>query len=262
MVGPLTKKLTLLIAPLMMVGCGSGSSSSDSINGTVATVIVEERLGKTVLDAWFEQGSATTFNVATQSSQNVDTCVVNPQPTRRGAPLLVNEDTGLHLANRTGTFVSLAPNRLSSDTVYATDARWLSAPVSDDASLVFDSSSQFQSIGVVTLPTLAPLKWVAPTDGALNAVSDNLQWVPSTNANTTVKINVSVTHPSSISGDSTVVVCHVADDGQFQLDGATQQRLNAIGGSVLIRAQRLRVQTYQSGDAHLNVVQISHERAA
>ena len=258
MAGSIAKKFVLLAVPFMLAGCGADSAS---ISGTVATVIVEERSGKTVLDAWFEQGSTTAFDSATQN-QNIDTCKIAPKPSRRGSPSLVNEDTGLHLANRTGTFVSLVPNRLNSDTVYSTEQRWLSNPVSDDASLAFESSSQFQSMGVVSLPTLTPLKWVTPTNGALNSVNDSLQWVPSTNANTTIKINLSVTHPNSANGGSTVVVCHVADDGQFQLDAATQQRLNVDNGSIMMRAQRLRIQTYRSGDAHLNVVQLSHGRSA
>jgi len=246
-------------APLAVVACGGGTEGGNaSASGTVATVIIEERAGKTVLDAWFEQGSSTAFS---QSQQNLDTCVVNPNVSRQRAPTLVNGATQVSLVNRGGVFASLVPNQLNADTVYTTDARWLSSPVSDDASLVFESSSRFQSLGIVSLPTLTPLNWVTPSSGELNSSDDSLQWEASSNSNTAVKINLSVTHPGSVSGDSTVVVCYVTDDGQFQLDATTKQRLNFVGGTVVMRAQRVRTQVYGSGDTQLNVVQVSHGRS-
>jgi len=252
-----TKKLISLAAPLVVIACGGGTEDG-SVSGTVATVIIEERSGKTVLDAWFEQGSSTAFS---QSQQNLDTCVVNPNVSRQRAPTLVNGATQVSLVNRGGVFASLVPNQLNADTVYTTDARWLSSPVSDDASLVFESSSQFQSLGTVSLPTLAPLNWIVPSNGELNSADDNLQWEASADASTAIKINLSVTHPSAVSGSSTVVVCFVADDGQFQLNAELKQRLNATGDTVVMRAQRVRTQSYPSGDALLNVVQVSHGRS-
>jgi len=265
MLDSFTRKLTLLAATLTVVSCGGGGAGGGGTNGlsgsTVATVIVEERSGKTMLDAWFEDGATAAFNT-NSASQTLDTCVVNPQPARLRAPVLVREATQINVVNRTGTIVSLIPNQVNASTVYSTDVRWLSSRVSDDASIEFESSSRFQSIGTVSLPTLSQLRWIAPADGKLNSANDNLQWEPSSNANTVVKINLSAADPDSLSGASTVVICYVADDGQFQLDAATKQRLDAVGGTVVMRAQRVRTQAYQAGDATLNVVQISHGRDA
>ena len=274
----LEKSVTLctIALTLGLSGCGGGSGSglSDNNNNfsTAAdeapaieniarsgTVIIEERSGKTVFDAWFEASNTQTVANGLTTIFSGDRCNVldhrsisSLPETLSGAPSLSISDGGSNLA-------MLVPQRIPSVTVYTTEERWSDEALSNDSVLSFDASSDFHVFSPMSLSALAPFEWVAPSSGAMTDINGLLQWVPAQGDNTHIEINLSTSEASAPVETAVAVVCYLEDDGEFSLSPDMQATLGNGATPIVVRGLRVRQQTVESDEASLAVVQISHE---
>ncbi len=270
-----TTKCSLYVAmfTVMLAGCSGGSGSAEieqaasadialvsSTRTLAATVIVEERSGKTVLDAWFsERETVQPNNAIAAISAFGDRCTAQAASSGRGSiPTTARVSTQVNIASRAETVATL--ERFESDSVssYTTAVRWLDEPIPVDAILSFDQPEVLPNLGTIALPELAPLQWTAPNSGLLNSVQQSLQWVPSQTGDTRIHLNFSRVGESGSEYTAVVVQCDVADDGEFALDKVTRQALGGAEAEVVFRAQRVRMRVLSSGDESATIIQISH----
>ena len=237
------------------------SSSSDaSIQTATAqtgTVIIEERSGKTVIDAWFNiqtQQNITGFPANTAG----DHCKIIDHKELTRFPNTQPVDTTLSLVSNAGS-IGLTANQLGSVTVYTTEERWSDTPVSNDSMLMFESTSDFQQFSPLPLAALESFKWITPDAGVLDDLAGLIQWEPVQGDDTRIEINFSTYDRTTTNNSSVTVVCNLVDDGEFVLSAATQQILGNGNTPVVVRGLRLTQQRHVSEDTSLEVVQISHE---
>lgn len=269
-----TRTCTLVLA-LGMSACGGGTENAIS-EGNVdlpnaatdtspaeelarsATVIIEERGGKTVFDAWYN-AAPESYLTSLPTDQSNDVCNVVEHKTEVPLPNTLHGGPTITIASSSQTLASLAPQQIDAVTVYTTDERWSDIAVPNDAMLSFDNTSVFHDLSPVPLSALEPFEWIEPTTGALTSIDGILQWQPAASDNNRIELNLSTSNALSPNFTSIAVVCHLVDDGEFVLNSDTQQILGGGESRVLVRGLRLRHQTLESDGASLAVVQISHE---
>lgn len=263
-------RLCLLSILLPLAGCGGDSNSATGSSlgdvaqveleqSLVATVIIEERSGKTVLDAWFSTGARNQANDTFLNDMAVgDKCQLYNENSNAQVASTVRVNTEVSVVSRTETFATLEAFESGSVSSYTTDVRWLDTPIPDDAVLSFDEQDVLSSLSTIALPELEPLEWVSPTTGLLDSAEQSLQWVPSQADDTRIQLNFSSVSRSGTEASSIVIQCTVVDDGEFALDTTSRQALGGDEADVIFRALRQRTRIFSSSDESAAVIQISH----
>jgi len=135
-------------------------SNSEHVNNqqsdvvTKGTIIVEERNGKTVFDAFFSQiAESQPVAAMVDSSITDDSCSVSSVHSHMNASAPVDLGaaksagkyasigTALIIESRVGQFEALVKQQVGDITVYAPNGRWKNVPLPEDALLSFDSDS-------------------------------------------------------------------------------------------------------------------------
>lgn len=266
---------------LSACGGGSGNGSARGITEDISapatagpvsgTVVLEERNGKTVLDAWFVRNessdNAAHSNTATLAD---DHCTVESAQFQNMLAAATNaSDTSWdHLQpitghasidSRVGEYDSLIKQQTGEAIVYAPAERWNRADLPDDAVLSFDEASVYEQIGTVGITPLAPLVWLAPETGFMTSAGENLSWEAS--PDDAVKINLTLSAIDFEDAENptlATIKCQLIDDGAFSLTGDMQQQLPDDHSGIVVYAVRERVQQLESDAASLTVVQLSY----
>ena len=255
----------VVLLSLSACGGGGGSTAPTSSNESAApastvqtgTIVIEERAGKTVIDAWFASGRSENMGELARDLAD-DVCRVRVPSSQATSPNTLHTNATISVGIGE-SMIPLVPNQSDSVTVYTTDERWSKAPVSNDSVIAFDSESAFHELSPVPMSELEPFKWVAPEIGILTNIDEQIRWEPAQSGNTRIEINLSTSDDKASSESAVTVVCNLIDDGEFALSAETQQILGGGETTVLVRGLRVRKQFIESGEAVLNVVQISHE---
>jgi len=298
------KKLTALASLLAISACGDGTSpsaerdaSTSGVNATEiptdyttvdqqhlkpnsgvpgasaisGTVIIEERNGKSVFDAFFSQNAESALH-AVQSDNDIlaDHCeasalrvaIDSSSPVDLGAAS-GEDDAGagnvLTIESRVGQFEALVKQQAGDLTVYAPEMRWKSAALPQDAVLSFEPSSVFDQLGLVDIPPLLPLVWLAPETGVLSNPAASLRWEASLDEQVQIKLRLSaIDFSDSLNPTVVTVSCSLADDGMFTLPTELQRQLPDDDMGIVVYAVRERVQEIKVENTSFKVVQLSY----
>ena len=259
--------LLALLSLFLVAGCGGGHDALEEpldadqpVNGFV---VIEERLGKHVLDAWFSRiplADSASIVLWQSGSQRCDSLATSTDPVERigsnWRQTLYAGDS-IDISSRTGSIISLQAQRYGEAVLYASDERWLDTALPDDARLSVSGSELFPAFESVALAPLVPLVGEQPADGALVALSDPITWQASGDRDD--RVELMLTSAADPASESSVlrVWCSLDDSGSFtlpELVQATMPKAAQTGVSLL----RKREASYRSGDATLTVVQLSH----
>lgn len=288
---PLRRNLPVLAAVLMVSACSGGSDSTREANdsaqkqpdnanvdqliteqneikqsamATTGTIVIEERNGKTVFDAFFSHHTVATPDIGLPGQDlNSDVCSVsalhsNGSPVELGA---ANSEVGaaLIIESRVGQFEALIKQQAGDLTVYAPDARWQSGSLPDDAVLSFESDSGFDDLGSIEVPPLQPLVWLAPETGVMTNPASSLRWETSLDEQTQIKLRLSAIDFGDSQDPVVITVsCDLTDDGLFSLPVEFQRQLPDDEMGIVVYAVRERVRQVQINDTSLTVVQLSY----
>lgn len=266
-----TLRLSLLSFFLLLAGCGGGSSSgsdghSNEASATVvsgdslaATVVIEERSGKTVIDAWFAYAAVDQNAIDMMSHDgSADVCRMRVSVASGGIPATTRVATMVKIVSRAETVATLEAFEGGSVAHYTTDERWLDDPIPDDAMLTFSEDDVLLGVGVIALPKLEPLQWTAPTSGLLASNQDSLQWDAGEVGDSRIQINFSSVSQSDTAEAPVLIQCDLVDDGEFNLDAESLRALGGNNANIVFRAQRQRSRLFGAEGESVTVTQISH----
>ena len=267
--------LLTLLCLFLVAGCGGGHESVEGpldagqpVNGFI---VIEERQGKRVFDAWFSHippVDAANTVLWQSGSQRCDSLVTSTVPTpepisgpieRVGSNWRQTLYAGdfIDISSRTGSIIRLHAQRYEEAVVYASDERWLDTALPDDAQLSVPGSELFPAFDPVALAPVESLVRERPADGVLVALSDPIVWQASGNMDD--RIELMVTSDADLANESGVlrVWCSLDDSGSFTLPGVVQAAMLDASqtGVSLVRKRKA---SYRSGDATLTVVQLSY----
>lgn len=267
--------LLTLLCLFVVTGCGGGHDALDGpldaeqpVNGFI---VIEERQGKRVFDAWFshtppaDSASTMLWQNGSQRCESLKISTV-PDPEPLSDPI---ERVGsnwrqalyagdfIDISSRTGSIIRLHAQRYKEAVVYATDERWLDASLPDDARLSVPGSELFPAFDSVPLAPLESLVRERPADGVLLALSDPIVWQATGNRDDRVELVVSSDADSANQSDVLRIWCSLDDSGSFTLPGVVQAAM-AEASQAGVSLVRKREASYRSGDAALSVVQLSY----
>jgi len=247
---------------------GTGQATM-TVNGTI---VIEERNGKTVFDAFFSHTAESASGTGLMDEvTNSEMCTVSSirydgsanTAVKLGAAHDEGEYTAvgaaLAIESRVGQFEALIKQQLDDLTVYAPDARWQSVPLPQDAVLSFDSNSILDELDSVELLPLLPLVWLAPETGVMSNPAESLKWEPSLDTHAKVKLRLSAIDFSDSQNPVVVTVsCELIDDGLFNLPVEFQRELPDDKMGIVIYAVRERVKEVKVENTSLTIVQLSY----
>jgi len=243
-----------------------------SAMATTGTIVIEERNGKTVFDAFFSHNPVSTPDIDV-SEQNIrsDVCSASllhsdgspGPPVELGAAnsqaAYKEAGAALIIESRVGQFEALIKQQAGDLTVYAPDARWQSTSMPDDAVLSFETGSNFDELGSVEVPPLQPLVWLAPETGVMTNPASSLRWEASLDELVKIRLRLSAIDFSDSQHPVVVTVsCNLTDDGLFILPVEFQRLLHSDEMGIVVYAVRERVRQIQIDDTSLTIVQLSY----
>lgn len=265
--------LLALLCLFLVAGCGSGHDALEEpldadqpVNGFI---VIKERLGKRVLDAWFSRippsGSVTTvlWQSGSQRCESLEALALTvPLPdsiARAGSNWRQTLYAGdsIDISSRAGAIISLNAQRYEEAVVYASDERWLDIPLPDDARLRVSGSELFPAFESVALAPMAPLVREQPVDGVLVALSDPIIWQTSGNMDDRIELVVTSAADPASASNVLRVWCSLDDNGSFNLPGVVQAAMPEAS-QAMVSLVRKRKASYRSGDSTLTVVQLSY----
>lgn len=239
---------------------------------TTGTIVIEERNGKTVFDAFFSHNPVSTSafgvidrdispDVCSASALHADGSQSAPVELGAANSEAAYKEVGaaLIIESRVGQFEALIKQQAGDLTVYAPDARWQSATLPDDAVLSFETTSTFDDLGTVELPPLQPLVWLAPETGVMTNPASSLRWEASFDEQVQIRLRLSAIDFSNSQNPVVITVsCNLTDDGLFDLPVEFQRLLPDDEIGIVVYAVRERVQEVQIDNTSLTVVQLSY----
>jgi len=240
-----------------------------AVNGTI---VIEERNGKTVFDAFFshmvESASGSGPSQGVVNSEMCKMSAIRSDGTGNTAVELGaahSEDgytavgAALTIESRVGQFEALIKQQVDDLTVYAPDARWQSDSLPEDAVLSFGADSIFDELDSLELLPLLPLVWLAPETGVMSNSAESLKWEPSLDEQAKIKLRLSAIDFSDSENPVVVsVTCDLIDDGLFSLPAEFQQALPDDKMGIVIYAVRERVKEVKVENTSLTIVQLSY----
>lgn len=217
----------------------------DDVGGTV---LLEERRGKTTIEAWFAPPAPATVPAAPDWQRDGDRCTLlagDPLvPPAAGAapaaPVTFEAGEALTLSSRGGEHARLGLQRLGDARTYATSARWLDAPLPDDLVLTIPGGTGFAASGSVPIAPVAAPALVAPPDAVLAAATDEVRWETSPADDDRLRLTLSVADVAGGNVALAVVDCELEDDGAFTLPGELVERLPSAHGGIVLALARER----------------------
>lgn len=260
-----------------LVACGGGSSGSVSKSTQDADlapngfVVIEQRFEKFVFDAWFTRiplsldRPARLWEDGTQFCDSAEILplsekdwVADSEPragTQWRESLFAGES--IDISSRDGTIVSLQAQRYGNTVLYATDERWIDAPLPDDARLSVPGSEAFPAFDSVALAPMAALVRELPVTGILLALAAPIAWQASNHSDDRIELALSGRAGFADGSGLKRVKCILDDDGSFALPEVVQAALSGES-SVQVSLVRKRETRLRSGEATLSVVQLSY----
>lgn len=260
---------------LLTVACGGnsggaapGTHSSVVVAGPVhGFVWIEERSGKHVLDAWFSREPLAEpirdelwRNGDESCHKGVDFSASQMARDVGGAALSDWKNTlfvgdSIVISARDGVLATLVPQRFGDAVLYAMQERWLSQPLPEDAHLSITGSDQFPAIDGLPLAPLTAMTRLAPVNGVLTNLSQEVLWEPSALADDRVELVVSLS-PEEVDALSPWIACSINDSGSFVLPPKVQATLPA-DSLAMVTLVRTRRSSFSSLDSELHLVQSS-----
>ncbi len=265
--------LLALLCLFLVAGCGSGHDALEEpldadqpVNGFI---VIEERLGKRVFDAWFSRiplADSTNTVLWQSGSQRCESLkalaltVPLPEPVARAGSnwrQTLYAGDSIDISSRADAIISLNAQHYEEAVMYASDERWFDTALPDDARLSVSGSELFPAFESVALAPMASLVRERPVGGALVALSDLIVWQASGNTDDRIELVVaSAADPVSESGVQRVW-CSLDDNGSFNLPGVVQAAMPEASQTI-VSLVRKREAIYRSGDATLTVIQLSY----
>lgn len=255
-----------MVCPLILAACGGGSSESTAVgvsaeraeSGPVhGFVVIEERTGQRVVDAWFVRGDMSATQSAAIWSSGQQRCSLEKSGSAESAMAIDWQNTlyageSIDILSRGDNTVSLLPQRYENAVVYATAERWLLEPLSDDAQLQIEGGGQVPAFAPVDVMPLTPLVRLQPADGVSLNAAQPVVWEASPSSDDTIELWVSAASDGSVQ----TVRCALLDSGEFSLPAVVAQALP--GNTPLVYTLiRSRTVSHESGGAYLHVSQTS-----
>lgn len=268
--------VALVLAPALIASC------SDAANDTIATrqaspisvvspvakinatVNIQEKGGKQVIDAWFTRSQNDSAAVEPLWSDAGDACYALAVPlvsahSEAGKVVYEQAATAITIEGRTGNYVRLLPQRAAGTVVYASDARWLDVDLPPDAVLSMVSSEPFTALQGVALTPLPRLERDNPASARLLRGETSIRWQASTASADQLRLTlraVQLAEDVRVEPRLQVVWCTLTDDGAFDVPSLIR---NAFGDAQFINVdmQRYRQTRIENATTTLTIIQSS-----
>ncbi|ASJ76590.1 hypothetical protein [Granulosicoccus antarcticus] len=259
-----------------LVACGGSSgsvseSTLDADNASNGFVVIEQRSEKFVFDAWFTRTPLSLNRPARLWENGTQFCdspeILSLSEESRIADSELRAGTqwrkslfageSIDISSRDGTLISLQAQRYGDAVLYATDERWIDAPLPDDAHLSVSGSETFPAFDSVALAPMAALVRELPVTGILQALAAPIAWQASTHADDRIELTLSGRAGFTDGSGLQRVKCSLDDNGGFTLPDVVQAALSGES-SAQVSLVRKRETRLRSGEATLSVVQISY----
>jgi len=257
---------------VLVISACSGGPNSDAnpivtpLNGPKQGFItIEERANKRVVDAWFSQGELPEESAAFLWNSGGNRCVElhansfsndnrNLKMGTRWRDTLFAGDS-IRIESRDSGSVQLLAQRYGSAVLYASDERWIPAPLPEDAQIIVSGSDEFPAFDAISISPLARLVRTAPTDGVTRDLSAAISWEASEATDDSIELTVAASNNSVQTARA--VRCWLNDSGQFVLPEVVRQVLPQNKQSV-VSLIRTRNASYESDGAQLHISQTSY----
>lgn len=236
-------------------GSSAERSQAEPVHGFVN---IEERSGKRVLDAWFARGPAAIVDGEPVWQSGDDSCVqrttMEPAQAARWQDTLYAGES-IVIQSRAEHVVSLLPQYDGQAVVYATEERWLSDPLPDDAYLSVPGAGDIPAFGPVWLSPLTPLLVLQPVDGVSLDSAQPVLWEASAQTDDGIELTVSTMAPENAIINP-VFRCTLTDNGNFSLPAALTERM-PMGSALVYTMVRTRTASLEAEGAYLHLSQSS-----
>jgi hypothetical protein len=264
-----------LLCLSLLAACGSNSGVAEAPHNAdqpvSGVIVIEERLGKRVFDAWFSRTLIPESDDSPLWQSGSEHCDSLVTLARSGAlmPPAAREPAGLNwrqtlfagdaieISSRTGTVIRLYAQHYGDAVVYASDERWLAAALPDDSRLTVPGSDVFPAFESIALMPLIPLLQEHPADGLLVEPGAPIVWQVSGNTND--RVELTVTHTAELASGSGLqfVRCSLDDSGSFTLPEVVQAVMSGES-QIHVSLVRKRETNYRAGNASMTLVQLSY----
>lgn len=229
------------------------------------TVIIAERSGKRIIDAYFSRSAPVQKNRTQLWSDAKNVCfdadILNPSTVLdvTGSPEFERAMERIDINGRAGNYVTLLPQQLGATVVYASDALWQNEGLPEDALLSLTAAQGYASIPSIGLSPLLPIERLTPQSGQLALGENAVQWqaVPDTDATIWLQLS-GIRGPDDVDSLPALmsVGCTLDDDGVFELPESVRLALgNPLYMSVSLARHRERV--FSGVDGNVRLVQRS-----
>ncbi len=263
---------------LLLTACGGGNTpNGEPSAGDVATeaasrgvLVLDEQAGVYTLDAWFTRLPEVTaaadllWQAGRQNCQRISQVGLSDIGASADAhsgsvgslwQQTLDAGSALEIRDRGGVVARMPAQVWGEAVVYATEERWLEEALSEDAYLHVPGSTDVPAFDSISLVPLAPLQVLAPEAGVAWDRGEAIEWQGSTNPADVIELTLTFADKSGAMANA--VVCELEDDGRYQLPEAIQQLLPNAASAVQATLLRKRSTVYESGDATLEIVQLS-----
>ena len=248
-----------------------GNSTESNLDAVAGTVLIQERHGKRVFDAFFthvtqqETESAMVWSadgqVCRASTLAIGDSSVALKPVNNMPTFLAVSSVNLH--DRGGQFLSLTPQILGTTVVYSSDIRWMDSELPVGTYLSVRDSRWFPESATIELLPLQQIDRLEPETGLLSRSQSRLRWVSSGTEVDRIQLVFtpqyeSVETMNAVTSDYQRVYCIVTDTGTFDLPDNVR---DALGNpdNVHVLMSRRRTSSVEHDGSELTVHQISSE---
>lgn len=267
--------LFALLSLSLVAACGSGHDVSavphDADQPATGVIVIEERLGKRVLDAWFsrslapESGNVMLWQSGSQHCDSLEKLSLSGP----ALPLHAVERAGsnwrqtlfagdtIEITSRAGAVISLHAQRYGDAVLYASDEAWLVTPLPDDSRLWVSGSDDFPAFPSVALAPMTSLVREQPPDGVMVALSAPIVWQVSGDMDDRIELTVTSTVDPVNGAGGQRVRCSLDDSGRFTLPEMVQAVM-PDESQAHVTLVRKRETSFWAGEATLTVVQLSY----
>lgn len=269
-------KVALVLVSVLITSCsdssrdaiatrqGSAISVVPHVTKINATVNIQEKGGKQIIDAWFTRSQNDTSTVEPLWSDAGDACYPLEEPyisASSEARKVVYEQaaTAITIDGRTGNYVRLLPQRAAGTVVYASDAQWMDVDLPPDAVLSMVSGEPFTALQGVALTPLRRLERGNPVSARLMRGETSITWQAAIASADQIQLTLRAVHlPVDVKAEPLlhVVRCMLTDDGEFELPELIR---DMFGDAQLINVdmQRYRQTQIENATTTLTIIQSS-----
>ena len=243
----------------------NSSNASSEILPLRGTLIISERSGKRILDAWFSRSVSVAVqrDLLWSDSENVcfdpETIEVSPNVNFSSLQKLERAAESINITSRAGDYVTLSPQQLGDSVVYASDALWQDDGLPEDALLSLFAAQGYTSVQGIGLSPLSPIERLNPVSGQLMPSDSAIRWQMVPDSDTLILLQITaIGEKESVdeAPDLRSVQCELDDDGSFNLPDLIR---DALGKPTFISVTttRYREQLVSGVDGDLHIVQRS-----